>query len=184
MRQVLLSLACVSYRIISYWIIQVMNIDWELKGNSKQEPGLNLQLWSWMYMHLWAQTNKHYEKETPGTRHPPKHKYTFKCICCCLTQCRSKTCLLLRAGSGPGLFVWHRYSGRPNRVVNLQYDTYHEGIRQMWPPFDKRAQRCALKSSVFLSSPSFAQLSPSFQQIWEWIYSYFMHWYCSSHSEE
>lgn len=135
-------------------------------------------------MHLWAQTNKHYEKETPGTGHPPKHKYTCKCVCCCLTQCRSKTCLLLWAGSGPGLFVWHRYNGQPNRVVNLQYDAYHEGIRQMWQPFDKQAQRCALKSSVFLSSPSFAQLSPSFQQIWEGIYSCFMHWCCSSHSEE
>lgn len=72
-------------------------------------------------------------KRPPGTATPQKkHKHTFECIGCRLTD--------LRLGYyGLDLVpVW--LFGSDTAVVNLQYDAHHEGIRQ---PFDKRAQRSA-----------------------------------------
>lgn len=93
---------------------------------------------------LWTQTNKHYEKKSHGTDYPPRHKY-LSSVSAAVYQ-------------SPDLRLVYYYGldllpvclfgtdTAVERVVNLQYDTYHEGILQMWQPFDKQAQRCALKS--------------------------------------
>lgn len=79
---------------------------------------------SWTYMHsllpfVYEHKRISIRIKNRGTDYTSQHKHIFKCVCCCLSEHRSKACLLLWAGSAPSLFVWHGYSSRTSRKSSI-----------------------------------------------------------------